>query len=726
MKRLWIVFWVGVILACGVFFVGSAMISKDVQQITLEMVLLQHKTTEQQIEEFKSSQVPLLKMLTRHPDVGQFSRRASGDEADITKLFFHTVEANPVIMQLRLIDLQGNEKIRVDRLRNGEVTVIPHNALQNKAHRDYFQNFSRLKKGQWDFSDFDLNIEQKKIEIPFNPTLRAGIPVSCEDKICGLIVINYYMEEWLHNLGTVVESQLYLVDREGYFLVHPERDWAWSRYTDPPRKMDEYYSRDLSSLYLAPQGHYWIDSSTVALPLHFFDREILAVYRLNRSPNLLYREKILEFSAIMVLALGLIFLPVFWLIRDNLRQLRHEKKLAQNSRDYLDTVFNHTFDAIIVINAQASIQRVNNAALKMFGYNREELCDNNVKILIPEPHRSRHDNYVRNYKSTGRMIINADRELTALHADGHKIPVSIAITQMWLDRELYFIGTIHDLSDVKELEERSRKQEMMIHQGKLAAMGEMLGAIAHQWRQPLNSIGLIIQDLASAYKHNDLDADYFRQSQQEMFQQLHYMSDTIDEFRNFFTQGKKVQNCNMLAVLNEINQLYWAQLKAHGIRVTHHCQHNGELIPCEAGDDLPEEFSLQSYPAEIKQLLLNLISNAKEAIEKLPHPSERQSCIEVQLAATDNEITVDVCDLAGGVAKEIRPRIFEPYFTTKKMGTGLGLYIAKTLATNPLNGTLVYLDRAAEKGQEAGSTFRLTLPRYPADVFVEENQPKER
>jgi len=182
----------------------------------------------------------------------------------------------------------------------------------------------------------------------------------------------------------------------------------------------------------------------------------------------------------------------------------------------------------------------------------------------------------------------------------------------------------------------------------------------------------------------------------------------------------------MLAVLNEINQLYWAQLKAHGIRVTHHCQHNGELVPCEAGDDLPEKFSLQSYPAEIKQLLLNLISNAKEAIEKLPHPSERQSCIEVQLAATDNEITVDVCDLAGGVAKEIRPRIFEPYFTTKKMGTGLGLYIAKTLATNPLNGTLVYLDRAAEKGQEAGSTFRLTLPRYPADVFVEENQPKER
>ncbi|EAT14474.1 PAS domain S-box protein [Desulfuromonas acetoxidans] len=718
MRRHWIVLGVGAVLACVVFFIGSALIAKDVKQITLEMVLLQHKITERQIERFKLSQAPLLSMLTGHPDVGQFASRVMDDETGVTDLFFHTVKANPVIMQLRLLDLQGNEQIRVDRLRNGEVTVIDDNALQNKAHRDYFQTFSRLKQGEWEFSDFDLNIEQKKIEMPFNPTLRAGMPVQCEGEICGLIIINYYMEDWLHNLGTVVDSRLLLVDRDGYFLLHPEQDWAWSRYTERPRKMDDFYGRDLSSLYLTPQGHAWIDDSTVALPLYFFDQEILAVYRLNRSPNLLYREKILEFSVIMLLALVLVLVPVFWLIHDTMRQMRQEKKLAQNSRDYLDTVFNHTFDAIIVINAQASIQRVNNAALTLFGYSREELCGENVNILVPEPYKSRHDSYVQNYKSTGRMIINADRDISALHADGHKIPVSIAITQMWLDEELYFIGTIRDLSNVKELEERSRKQEMMIQQGKLAAMGEMLGAIAHQWRQPLNSIGLIIQDLASAYKHDDLDGDYFRQSQQEMLQQLHYMSDTIDEFRNFFTQGKKVQACNLLAVLQEITQLYWAQLKAHGISVRHRCYLDGELRPCPTDGDLPSEFALQSCPAEIKQLLLNLIANAKEAIEKLANPTEKQYCIEVQLTATENEITIDVCDLAGGVSSEIRSRIFEPYFTTKKMGTGLGLYIAKTLSTNPLHGTLVYLDRVAEDGDDVvGSIFRLSLPRYPGDVF---------
>jgi len=716
MRRAWIVFGVGFVLACGVFLVGSYLISRDVQQLTLETVLLQHTITEHQIENFKSAQIPLLKMLTEHPGVKHLNSSTQDEQSAVAQLFFHTVKANPVIMQLRLLDLQGNERIRVDRLRNGDVASIDHSELQNKAHRDYFQTFSRLGKGQWGFSNFDLNIEQKKIEIPFNPTLRTAMPVVCEDKICGLIIINYYMAEWVRKLGTVVDSKLLLVDEDGYFLLHPEPDWAWSRYTPLSRKMDDYYGRDLSFLYRKPLGRYWIDRSTLALPLNFFDQDLLAVYSLNRSPNILYRQKIFEFSGILGLALVLVLIPVAWLIRKNMCQLRQEKKLAQNSRDYLNTVFNHTFDAIVVIDDQGRIQRVNDAALKLFGYQRETLCGQNVSILVPEPHRSQHDNYVRNFKSTGRLIINADRDLCALHSDGHKIPVSLAITQMRLDGELYFIGTINDRSDIKKLEERGRKQEMLIQQGKLAAMGEMLGAIAHQWRQPLNSIGLIIQDLSSAYKHNDLTEAYFYESRQEMLQQLRYMSDTIDEFRNFFTQGKKIQNCNLIAVLKDIEQLYWAQLKAHGIKVNHSCRLAGEITPCPSdGHQLPE-FSLKSYPAEIKQLLLNLIANAKEAIEKISSPSPQQFCIEVQLEATENDIVIDVCDLAGGIAEDVQPRIFEPYFTTKEMGTGLGLYIARTLAANPLQGELVYQERkSAEDGCVVGSIFRLTLPRTPEE-----------
>ncbi len=237
-----------------------------------------------------------------------------------------------------------------------------------------------------------------------------------------------------------------------------------------------------------------------------------------------------------------------------------------------------------------------------------------------------------------------------------------------------------------EIEKRRDKEKMLIQQSKMASMGEMLNAIAHQWRQPLNSIGLVLQNIEDSFEYGDLDATYLHTNVENGLKQLDYMSQTIDDFREFFKPDKKSMDFSVKSAIEETFGLLSTQLKNHSI--------NFDII----GDDL---IIKNSHPNEFKQAILNIINNSKDAIIKKQEESFFEGFIIVELVNIDGLFRIIIKDNGGGVTEEIAERIFEPYFTTKfkSQGTGIGLYMTKVIIEKNLGGFVYF------KNSDVGANF---------------------
>lgn len=693
--------WIGAFLAFLVLLSGIWMIYRDIRTQIFTQIMQQHSITLYHIKNFEKNEKFLIKMLSEHSNVRGFE---PNNRNKAESLFYDILKAHTEIMQVRLIDTAGNELVRVDRLRNGILKRYSVHELQNKSNRYYVQKFLELPEGSIGFSEFDLNIEHGKLDIPFNPTLRAGMPVYKDGHKVGIVVINFYMERWIDRLLHYTSNELILIDQDGYFLIHPDKKVAWSRYQSPQLKAEEYYGMSPDELnYFKDMPYRWIHNDMLAVPLDLFGQKLLALYHPHESLFKIFIQKNLQFALIALTSLAFVVVPFIMMVRLYIRHIDMEKEKIKEGKTYLATLFNSVFDSVIVIDNRGIIQRINHRALQLFGYKHEELIGKNVNILIPEPHHSLHDGYIRNYTHKENDDIVTERNFDALRSDGTLISISLIVTQMHISDKLFFIGTIRDLTEIKEMEKRERANEMMLlHQSKLAAMGEMLGAVAHQWRQPLNTVGLLIQELNWAYENGDLDKHHFKNSQNDILKQLLYMSKTIDEFRDFFIQEQMAVSCNIIDIIAEIRQLYRPQLESSQVTLIVNYEHESSDI-YESNS-----YTLITYPSEVKQLLLNLISNAKEAIDLLSNEEKvLRNTITLTVKGSESTVQIEVNDHAGGISKEVAERIFEPYYTTKESGTGLGLYICKILCEHHLKATLTF-DTDTMSGT---TTFILTLPR---------------
>lgn len=262
----------------------------------------------------------------------------------------------------------------------------------------------------------------------------------------------------------------------------------------------------------------------------------------------------------------------------------------------------------------------------------------------------------------------------------------------------------------KEIQRRRKNEEILIQQAKLAAMGEMVGAIAHQWRQPLNSLGLCIQNIKDSFRFGDLSQESLDLTIGESMAQINHMSHTIDDFRNFFRPEKdKVCFDTMLAV-GEVLTLFAVQLAAHDISFALTCATHQrtfykveDIVACSAKITL-------GYKNEFEHVILNLLNNARDAIFERRRqgamPKAEPGLITFEFLHTGSEIVIRVSDNGCGIPEHLRERIFEPYFTTKDpdKGTGVGLYLSKIIIEDHMDG------RLSVESAERGVTFVLVLP----------------
>ena len=245
-----------------------------------------------------------------------------------------------------------------------------------------------------------------------------------------------------------------------------------------------------------------------------------------------------------------------------------------------------------------------------------------------------------------------------------------------------------------EVAARRDQEALLIQQSKMAAMGEMIGAIAHQWRQPLNALGITIQDIQDAHQYGELDTPYLQRAVEHSMQQIAHMSHTIDDFRNFFRPDDAQEQFEVQAAVRHVLELLGAQFKRHNITVS-------TLLP-------DEPLRVQAAANPFKQALLNILTNAKDAIEERAVASGQ---VAITLSLKEHQAVLEICDNAGGLEPEAQKRLFEPYFTTKDHdhGTGIGLYMARMIIEDVMGGTL------SAHNNKAGACFVIALATVSPD-----------
>jgi two-component system, sporulation sensor kinase D len=249
-----------------------------------------------------------------------------------------------------------------------------------------------------------------------------------------------------------------------------------------------------------------------------------------------------------------------------------------------------------------------------------------------------------------------------------------------------------------ELEEQ---QKIMLQQSKLAAMGEMVGAIAHQWRQPLNAVGVLAQEMQLKFERDALKKEEGRALTEELQGYLEYMSQTIEDFRNFFKPSKQKQTFDIVRAIDASLEIVRTQLDDHGIVVTVETQK-----PDEGNRSDSAWCVVDGYESEFRQVIVNILNNAREAIEAYAPPAGLlEKRIDICVLRTEGEIVVRIRDTGGGIPEAIMGTIFEPYVSTKyeQQGTGLGLYLSKMIIERNMSGLL----RVRNAGE--GAEFEILL-----------------
>lgn len=348
----------------------------------------------------------------------------------------------------------------------------------------------------------------------------------------------------------------------------------------------------------------------------------------------------------------------------------------------------------------------NRSALKMFGYSAKEVFGIHALSIIDKAYRAetiRHlkENYLEPYFSMG------------LHKDGHSFPIQIQGRVFDYNGKKTRITTMRDISEEKEkelalLESKAQlalinqhlelkvkeelvksreKDHLIIQQSRHVVLGEMIGNIAHQWRQPLNDISVLINDLEDAFGFGVLTKDYFNNTIEIVFRRLKFMSDTINDFSIMHTDDFKKETFQPKVLIEKLIRFAAGLISKNNIQIQLVCH---------------KDFEVYGYPNMLSHVMLNLLNNSHDI---LVERNIKKPKIWIKVKQKADHFSIQILDNGKGVEMELIDKIFDPYFTNKglRKGSGLGLYMVKSIVEKQMHGQIEL------KNQPEGAEFKITL-----------------
>lgn len=385
------------------------------------------------------------------------------------------------------------------------------------------------------------------------------------------------------------------------------------------------------------------------------------------------------------------------------RELEEKNVDLKEGEESYKGLFNAIRHAIYIQDLDGNFLAVNNGAEEMYGYKAEEFIGKNPLFVSAEG-KNDLEALQRRIKAAIEGIPQRF-EFWGLRKNGEEFPKDVSVARGKYFGQDVLIAIASDITKQKRLEtdlqmmvaeetdKRLEKERMLAQQSKLAMMGEMIGNIAHQWRQPLNALAIKIQDVPIALEVGDLDEKYARDFKNGSMSLINYMSGTIDDFRSFFKPDKQKIKFALKETVEKACVLIKDSLHFSFIQL--------HVEPIE------ENIYIYGYPNEFSQVLLNILSNAKDAL-KAHTETELERRITVSHKSADGFVHIYIVDNAGGIDEAILGKVFEPYFTTKHQGqgTGLGLYMSKMIVEQNMGGTL------SVSNADKGACFTVSLPTF--------------
>jgi two-component system sensor kinase FixL len=341
----------------------------------------------------------------------------------------------------------------------------------------------------------------------------------------------------------------------------------------------------------------------------------------------------------------------------------------------LRSAIENTNEAFITIDENHKVLFFNKAAEEIFGYRREEVIGHDLNVIMAPDCSRDHYQAVKNYLNTRLPIrIGHDTELVATRKNGETFPANISFSVSEVYEKTYFTGIVRDLTETRTLQERVIRSE------RLAALGQVVAEISHEIKNPLMMIGGFARQLArqardekSVTKLNIIKDEVLR------------LEELLKELRDFYLpRTLKTEDIDIYGLLTEVRSLVKDDCERKNIRTEFKTQ--GKPIIIEGDRD------------RLKQVFLNLVKNSIEAMEKGGNLS-------IQSKLNGDRVEISITDDGSGIPKSNQEKIFSPFFTTKRRGSGLGLSVSKRIIEEQAGSIIVF---ESEEGK--GTVFKITLP----------------
>jgi polar amino acid transport system substrate-binding protein len=333
------------------------------------------------------------------------------------------------------------------------------------------------------------------------------------------------------------------------------------------------------------------------------------------------------------------------------------KNKLQEQKDEFETIFYNSKDGIAILDLDSNFVNCNNEYLQMTGFTKEELLQTScIKLTIPEDIEKSKE-VVREVIETG-FVQNFEK--TCMGKEDKRITVNMSLSLM-PDKKRILIST----KDVTYLKQLASKM-------KLLEMNEMMGNIAHQWRQPLSVISVVASSLILRSEYGNLEKEEIETNMNRVLEQTNYLSKTIDDFRNLIDGTEEASSLNIASIVREALVGFEMMIQD---------------TPISLIVNLNEDYSIYGNKSEFEQVILYILNNAKDAVLSRKNG---EKLIFINTQNNEGHFELEILDNGGGISNHIMDRIFEPYFTTKhqSIGTGLGLSTVDKVIRQKYNFTI--------------------------------------